>query len=1055
MKFIADFHIHSHFSVATSRNLVPEHLEYWARIKGINVLGTGDCIHPGWYDELKEKLEPEGNGLYLLKKEYRLKESRSLAGGNYPEQVHFMLTGEISSIYKKNGRVRKVHNLCFFPDFESALKMQSSLDRIGNIRSDGRPILGLDSRILLEMLLTTSQKSFLVPAHIWTPWFSVLGSNSGFDSIEECFDDLTGEIFAVETGLSSDPPMNRACGILDRFKLISNSDAHSPEKLGREANVFDCEMNYNAIYGSLKGDGGLAGTIEFYPQEGKYHYDGHRKCGVKWDPLETVRHNGVCTTCGRPVTKGVMYRVAELADRTGTGSSKNALGYSSITPMPDLISEILGHGSTKSKSVQNEYMRVISALGSEFHIQLEAPIDEIEKKAGLLLSEGIKRLREGNVIIEEGYDGEFGRIKVFLDSELRTASDGDLFGRGKFSERPPGLNESSVKFDINEFKKALDIMSTGIEGKGGASMDADKPAGKPATGNPELSAEQLSAVEYKDGNCIVIAGPGSGKTRVLVEKILHLTDDEGVRPGSILAVTFSNKAAQEIRDRLKNRGMKGDLEVATFHSFGLGFIKKNISRTGRKENFIILDDEDRTALIGKLFRSKEKPESIARRLDLFKQGSDAHGDPAMLKTYEEALVEMNAFDFGDLVSIPVKLLGNDPDLFEGMAGKFSWVLIDEFQDINAVQFEFIRLLSGNGRTKLFAIGDRDQAIYGFRGSDPKYIDLFIENFSPLVVTLGKSYRCPDPLLKIAGQVLNKDKTISGLPSDIKAEIIGMSSDRSEADWIAAKIESMMGGVRSFSMDSGMTDGHGGSLDFSDFCVLCRGSFMFDPIVEAFNNHGISYQVIGGRSFLSGEPYRTAVRIMTESLRMQADCLPPETTVTGARRMMDDGASVIEIMRHLLKNEITTVDYDRLENTGKKFGNDYPGFIRSCSTRQGIDDYEERSSAVSLMTMHASKGLEFTNVFIPGCEDGIIPFELYAKKTGEELIEEERLFYVGITRAKMNLFLTYASRRTIRNRRLTLEISRFIGRMCGDLIQSGMRTEKKKRKTDEDQLDLFK
>ncbi|MFC1752546.1 endonuclease Q family protein [Thermoproteota archaeon] len=440
MSFIVDFHIHSHFSRATSKLCTPEHLEYWAKIKGIHVLGTGDCIHPGWLKELKDKLEPARNGLFRLKPEWRLKQYSDLVGGqlfNSNVSPLFMLTTEISSIYKKNDCVRKVHNICVFPDFESVDKLQAKLDKIGNIKSDGRPILGLDSKILLEMVLETSELAYLIPAHIWTPWFSVLGSKSGFDTIDDCFEELTPYIFALETGLSSDPPMNRACSFLDKFRLVSNSDAHSPEKLGREANIFNTELSYKGILNALKEDEGFLGTIEFFPQEGKYHYDGHRKCGVCLNPYETITHKGLCPTCGKPVTKGVMYRVAELADRPLSGLESTTLHgvlastdktlsdlksthgspfkqtFYSITPLPSLLAEIAGVKSVTSKKVKKDYYKCIKTIGSEFEILLGADLNLIREQHSETLAEGIKRLRNGNVFIQEGYDGEFGRVKVF------------------------------------------------------------------------------------------------------------------------------------------------------------------------------------------------------------------------------------------------------------------------------------------------------------------------------------------------------------------------------------------------------------------------------------------------------------------------------------------------------------------------------------------------------------------------------------------------------------------------------------------------------------------
>lgn len=547
MKFIADCHIHSHFSVATSRNLTPEHIEYWARIKGINVVGTGDCIHPGWLRELKEKLEPAENGLLKLKDEYRLRESRELGEVSLPGEIYFILTGEISNIYKKNDRVRKVHNICVFPDFESVIKLQSKLDAIGNITSDGRPILGLDSRLLLEKTLESGDKSFLIPAHIWTPWFSVLGSKSGFDTIEECYEDLTGEIFALETGLSSDPAMNWTCSFLDKFKLVSNSDAHSPEKLGREANLFDTELSFNGIYNALKGEEGFDGTIEFFPQEGKYHYDGHRKCGVCWDPLETVHHGGRCPVCGKPVTLGVMYRVAQLADRKHPAEAHNRRNFYSITQLPDLIAEIRGIKNFRSVAVQREFFNIIRTLGDEFFVLLFADIEDIRSASDDLIAEGIRRLREGRVIIDEGYDGEFGRVHLFNKEELSEYDSGNLFSFGtetKITIKDKiDRYESSVKFDIDEFKKLVNLPEEGAAGEVRAGT----------TVSYSFSEEQTAAITHPEGPVMVIAGPGTGKTRVLTERIAWLIEEGVTEPERILAITFSNRAAEEIRERVCSR----------------------------------------------------------------------------------------------------------------------------------------------------------------------------------------------------------------------------------------------------------------------------------------------------------------------------------------------------------------------------------------------------------------------------------------------------------------------------------------------------------------------
>jgi len=412
MQFIADLHIHSKYSRATSRDMSPESIWKWAQLKGISVIGTGDFTHPQWLRELESKLEPEGNGLFTLRKE--------LCTGDVPgmcrADVHFMLTAEVSCIYSRNGKTRKIHALLFVPDFTGAAKISMTLSKIGNINSDGRPILGLDAKELLRIVLDSAPDAMYVPAHAWTPHFSVFGAVSGFDTLEECFDELTPHIHAIETGLSSDPRMNWRLSALDNITLISNSDAHSPAKIGREANIFDTAMSYGPMIAALKTRKGFLGTIEFFPEEGKYHYDGHRACGVSMTPEETIKHNFLCPVCRKKVTVGVMHRVAKLADRKDGFKPEGAPGFRCIIPLPEIISETLKVG-VSSKAVNNAYMNLLAALGNEFNILMDVPLDDIEKAGPPVFREAISRMRTGDIHIAPGYDGEFGKIRIFEEAE--------------------------------------------------------------------------------------------------------------------------------------------------------------------------------------------------------------------------------------------------------------------------------------------------------------------------------------------------------------------------------------------------------------------------------------------------------------------------------------------------------------------------------------------------------------------------------------------------------------------------------------------------------------
>ena len=420
MKFLADLHIHSHFSRATSKTLDPEHLALWAQKKGIKVIGTGDLTHPGWIAELKDKLIETGSGLYRLRPDLQ-KIVDSQAPPSCAGPALFMLTGEISCIYKKNGKTRKTHHLVFMPDMASALKLNTRLSRIGNLLSDGRPILGLDSKILLETILETKETAFFVPAHIWTPWFSVFGSRSGFDTLEECFEDMTCHIHALETGLSSDPAMNRRISALDNYLLVSNSDAHSPAKLGREANIFETGLEYGRMIQAMTDGHGFSGTIEFYPEEGKYHLDGHRKCGVMLQPEETRKCNGICPVCGKPLTIGVLHRVDDLSDCKVPRSPELSRDFFSLIPLTEILSELLKCGPA-TKKVATFYESLLSKLGPELPILMDIPLSDIGEAGGPVLKEAIHRLRMNRVVCEEGYDGLYGRIRLFHDSEISNRS---------------------------------------------------------------------------------------------------------------------------------------------------------------------------------------------------------------------------------------------------------------------------------------------------------------------------------------------------------------------------------------------------------------------------------------------------------------------------------------------------------------------------------------------------------------------------------------------------------------------------------------------------------
>ena len=409
MEFIADFHIHSKYSRATSRDMDVKHLAEWAKLKGITLMGTGDFTHHLWLEELKHHLEDLGNGLFKY------------------QDVCFILTSEISSIYSKRGKTYRIHNMVFSPSFKTTDKINEALSRRGNLASDGRPILGLDAEELARIIFDIDENCMVVPGHIWTPWFSLFGSMSGFDRIVDCFENQTPKIFALETGLSSDPAMNWRLSALDKFTLISNSDSHSPSKIGREANVFDCGLDYQTIREVLKTKDKkrFLYTIEFFPEEGKYHFDGHRLCGIRFSPKETRQNNGRCPKCGKPITVGVMNRVEQLADRPEGFTPPNAIPYKNLIPLDEIIAEAKGV-NRGSVAVERDYRSCLAKFGTEVAILLKASREDLLKGLPPRIAEGVLRVREGKVNIKAGFDGEYGIISIFGEEEKQDKSEEQL-----------------------------------------------------------------------------------------------------------------------------------------------------------------------------------------------------------------------------------------------------------------------------------------------------------------------------------------------------------------------------------------------------------------------------------------------------------------------------------------------------------------------------------------------------------------------------------------------------------------------------------------------------
>jgi len=1026
-RFFADLHVHSKFSRATSRDCDLEHLAQWARRKGIEVVATGDFTHPGWYEELCEKLVPEEPGLFRLREDLD-REVIATLPPSCQGPVRFVLSVEISTIYKKGERTRKIHHLVYAPSFDAARRFNDSLGRIGNLASDGRPILGLDSRDLLEITLESDEGSYLVPAHVWTPWFAVLGSKSGFDTVDECYGDLAGNVFAVETGLSSDPPMNWRVSSLDRFRLVSNSDAHSPAMLGREACVFETDVDYFAMRRALETGEGYAGTVEFFPEEGKYHLDGHRKCGVRLSPEETRRLGGTCPVCQKPVTVGVMHRVETLADRPPEGRPDRVDPFRSLVSLPEIVAEISGVGR-KSKRVTRDVAALVERLGPELRILERVPLETIRRTGSTLVAEGIDRLRRGKVLCEAGFDGEYGVIRVFEADELRRSfTSTGLFDEAVVAPKTEARNEA-------EEPGATDVASEpGAPEPTIRVREADAEAQSlPA---PPLDPEQSMAVALEQGPVLVIAGPGTGKTRTLTHRIDHLVKKRGVLPQHCLAITFTRRAAEEMRARLAELlpGAADRIEVTTFHGLGLRILREQHELVGLPRDFGVIDEDERLSVAKETFglserRAKRLLEDISRwrRGEGVEspQGSERE-QAAKLQRYEEALRRKKLVDFDDLLALPVELLGADTGLQEQYRNRHRFVAVDEYQDIDDLQYRLLRLLvPADG--DLYAIGDPDQAIYGFRGSDVGFFLRFQEDFpTARVVQLARNYRSTPTIVRgavqaIAPTTLVRDRVLASVRDEVDSDPIvihAAASARAEADFVVRTIDQLLGGYSYFSLDSGRVGSNDGTdLSFADFAILYRTDAQTEPLIEALERAGIPFQKRSHDRLNERDEVRAIVRAL-RSLDVPTEGASVRDLVHAAARhaieaLGSDPGAEDGRAREPSAQRIDAAA-ELLEPLALRFGDDLRAFLGELSLGAEVDTWDPRADRVSLLTLHAAKGLEFPVVFVVGCEDGLLPLRWGtgpAEADDVAVEEERRLFFVGLTRARLRVFLSHARKRT--------------------------------------------
>ncbi len=1029
--FIADLHIHSRFSRACSKDCDIEHLSWWARRKGVTVVGTGDFTHPAWAAELKDTLTEAEPGLFRIRPDLERRLDRdtpaSCAG-----TVRFMLSVEISTIYRRDERTRKVHHLLYAPSFEAADRITAALAKIGNLASDGRPILGLDSRDLLEITLAGGPGCYLVPAHVWTPWFAVLGSKSGFDAVRDCYADLAGHIFAVETGLSSDPAMNWTCSSLDGYRLVSNSDAHSPPMLGREATVFGTELDYFAMAEALRTGRGLAGTLEFFPEEGKYHLDGHRKCGVRIEPEQTTALQDRCPACGKPLTVGVLHRVAELADRPLGFRPDGAADFTCLVQLPQITGEIVGTGS-KSKKVAAEVTRLVGALGPELSILREIPLDDLRRVGGTRFAEAIARLRRGEVIRDAGYDGEYGTIRLFGADEVDGSA---LFAMTDLAASAPADKNSAERTGVPA------VVPRPRARRGDAPpIPADQPpaaqdaAAQPGTGwvLDGLDPEQRAAASA-DGPLLIIAGPGTGKTRTLTHRIAYQVTELGRAAGQFLAITFTRRAAQEMRDRLAGLGVgtgTGDeISVTTFHGLGLRILREHAAAAGLPPEFTVAGEAAVDQVAAELGGSE-------------RAGGKLLADPAGRLAVRAELIARGLVDFDGLTELTVALLHGHPEIVASLRARWPFVSVDEYQDIDPVQYQLVRALAGDG-AGLTAIGDPDQAIYGFRGADVGIFGRFAADFpGAATVELTRNYRSSPAIVAAAMQAIAPATLVpsragaavrSAPPDPGDVSLYEAADEHAEAAWIAAAIDQLLGGASFHSLDSGRADGHGhGKLGLSDIAVLYRTDAQAVALGQALTRAGLPYQK-RSHDLLARRP-AVADLVREMALRTAAGNVPGQLSAAvralaaarsgGGRGGGWGDATVVDVRA---AGEV-------LAPLARRCGDDTERFRTEISLGAEADALDPRAEAVTLLTLHAAKGLEFDVVFLAGCERGLLPLRWPGSgpATPAETAEERRLLFVGMTRARGRLMLSCAARRARPGSEEAAGRSPFLASVSADLL----------------------
>ena len=870
--------------------------------------------------------------------------------------------------------------------------------------------------------------------------------------------------------------MNWRVSSLDRFRLVSNSDAHSPEKLGREVCVFDTELDYFALRRALETGDGYEGTLEFFPEEGKYHLDGHRNCDVRLSPNETRGRGGLCPVCGKPLTVGVMHRVEDLADRPEeTAPPATAGAMQSLIPLPEILSEIHQVGP-KSRQVARHYESLLGRLGPELPLLNAVPLEDLRPASSSLVAEAVSRLRRQQVVREAGFDGVYGKIRLFEDAELRRYTLGaSLFGEERASPGPvvadragesaaaegPAAEEEPAAARSPNRRQPAKAPSPSLAAlpetpalrgrRGPAAASPDRSAARPpvrARPRPAPSGrDHLGAAAHRRGapaperpGPSPTASHTSSRAAAPPRPSASRSPSPGGRPG---------RCGSALRTLLPDEWE--DVPVHTFHSFGLSVLREHRNATGLQRGFRIASEAERVQLLRDALDVSERKArahlaaiSRARRTAAPPAGDDEAGE--VEEAYRGQMELRSWIDFDDLVIRAADVLGSDPAVRSEQRRRHPFVSMDEYQDVDAQQVRLVRQLAppdGN----VCAIGDPDQAIYRFRGADVRFFSEFERDFpGTRVVRLTRNYRSDRNIVALSSQVIapsgSGPRSVPVLEEAPQLVVLHEApTEKAEAEFIVRSLEETLGGHSFFSIDSGRsTESEGRDLSFSDFAVLYRTEAQAAPLAEALARSGMPFEARSHRRLLDHPGVAglvDALLLETSETGTVWERLEALSPAAGGKATAEERAA-----RELLKP------------IADACGDDTDRFLAELALGTEVDAWDPRADRVSLLTLHAAKGLEFEVVFIAGCEDGLIPLK-WGKPDPADLEEERRLFYVGVTRARTKLYLTRAKKRLARGKVREQAPSPYLADIEERLLERRrLRLPEREAKGPDPQLDLF-